>query len=174
MTTPEHSSQKSGNIVTKPSSVDEESTAGHNKYCLSEEEISRRRRLRRQFFGHTSDDEEDDEEEGEEKKEQEWTLERIKDYYDRGIHDHSDCEDAEEQRQLQSGFYYKVNVKCNEDMLEQRPPSPPPPPPLVLWKIMLNMPSYIERRKRDPSVSFWSNISSSSKDSFEALIEEKL
>ncbi|GKB85612.1 hypothetical protein Tco_0957884, partial [Tanacetum coccineum] len=140
-----------------------ESTAGHNKYCLSEEEISRRRRLRRQFYWHTSDEEEDDEEE-----EQEWTLERIKSYYDRGIHDHSECEEGGT----------TSNVKCNEDMLKQRPPprppSPPPPPPLVLWKIMLNMPSYIERRKRDPSVSFWSNISSSSKDSSEALIEEKL
>ncbi|GKD64619.1 hypothetical protein Tco_1306727, partial [Tanacetum coccineum] len=85
-----------------------ESTVGHNKYCLSEEEISRRRRLRHQFFRHTSDEEEDDEEEEEEKKEQEWTLERIKYYYDRGIQDHIDCEDAEEQRQLQYGFYYKV------------------------------------------------------------------
>ncbi|GKE11307.1 hypothetical protein Tco_1414858 [Tanacetum coccineum] len=85
----------------------QESTAGHNKYCLSEEEISRRRRLRRQFYWHTSDEEEDDEEE-EEEEEQEWTLERIKSYYDRGIHDHSECEEAEEQRQLQYGFYYKV------------------------------------------------------------------
>ncbi|GKA95331.1 hypothetical protein Tco_0817369, partial [Tanacetum coccineum] len=121
-----------------------------------------------QFFWHTSDEEEDEEEEEEEKKEQEWTLERIKNYYDRGIHDHSECEEGGT----------TSNVKCNEDMLKQRPPprppSPPPPPPLVLWKIMLNMPSYIERRKRDPSVSFWSNISSSSKDSSEALIEEKL
>ncbi|GKD21864.1 hypothetical protein Tco_1223567 [Tanacetum coccineum] len=120
MTTPEHSSEKSGNmasssavkneIVTKPSSVDEESTAGHNKYRLSEEEISRRRRLRRQLFRHTSDKEEDDEEEEEENKEQGWNLERIKYYYDRGIQDHIDCEDVEEQRQLQSGFYYKVVV----------------------------------------------------------------
>ncbi|GJV81342.1 hypothetical protein Tco_1517212 [Tanacetum coccineum] len=149
------SSMVKNELRTKPSSVDEESTAGHNKYRLSEEEISRRRRLRRQLFRHTSDKEEDDEEEEEENKEQGWNLERIKYYYDRGIQDHIDCEDVEEQRQLQSGFYYKVNVKCNEDMLEQLPPSPPPPPPLVLWKIM-------------------SNISSSSKDSFEALIEEKL
>lgn len=110
------SSAANNEIAMKQLSIDEELTAGHNKCCISEEEIARRRMLRRKFYGSSSDEEDEEVKEEvkeEEKKEQEWTLERMKMYYDADMHDHSKCKEAEKRRQRQSGFYYELAVKNN-------------------------------------------------------------
>ncbi|GKE04216.1 hypothetical protein Tco_1396234, partial [Tanacetum coccineum] len=65
-------------------------SVGHCNCCIRKEEVSRRR-----FYGTGGDGSNSDVEEAE--NEQEWTLERMKNYYYSRIHDQSKCEEAEEQ-----------------------------------------------------------------------------
>nr|GEV36994.1 ribonuclease H-like domain-containing protein [Tanacetum cinerariifolium] len=44
----------------------------------------------------------------------------MKHYYYAGIHDHIKCVEAEEQRELQSGFYYKLEAKCGDNLIERK------------------------------------------------------
>ncbi|GKF36997.1 hypothetical protein Tco_0113755, partial [Tanacetum coccineum] len=57
-----------------------------------------------------------DEEEEEKQPDKEWTLEKIEEYYHNvGFHDHSKCK---QQRLMRSGFYYELEAKCNDNLIE--------------------------------------------------------
>nr|GFB29678.1 hypothetical protein [Tanacetum cinerariifolium] len=78
--------------------------------------------LRRKLYDAVDDDSSSDEKKKkkkEKKQEQEWTLEEMKHYYYAGIHDHIKCVEAEEQHELQSGFYYKLEAKCGDNLIER-------------------------------------------------------